>query len=135
MHPHRLGATDQAAEVLGVLYPVEGEEEGGLPTRHGAGEQVLGGGLGAPLHDQCDALVAIEPRQLADESTLDLNDRDAQGGGVQDHLLQRVPSLRHHQEADRLAAGGEGLLYRPTPSDDLVLWADHARNLEGDGAA
>jgi hypothetical protein len=51
---------------------------------------------------------------------------------VQNHLLEGVASLRHHQEANCLTTGGEGLLYRPTPSDDLVIWADHARNLEGD---
>jgi hypothetical protein len=54
---------------------------------------------------------------------------------VQDHLLEGVAPLRNHQEADRLAAGGEGLLYWPTPSDHLVIWADHARHLEGDGTS
>jgi hypothetical protein len=132
MHSDRLGAADEAAEVLGVLYPVEGEEEWGLPARHGAGEQVFRGGLGAPLHDQGDPLVPIEPGQLADQGALDLNDWDAEGGGVQNHLLEGVASLRHHQEANRLTTGGEGLLYRATPSDDLVIWADHASNLEGD---
>ena len=77
MHPHRLCAADEAAEVLGVLYPVEGKKEWGLSARHSAGEQVLGGGLGAPLHDKGDPLVAVEPRKLANESTLDLNNRDA----------------------------------------------------------
>jgi hypothetical protein len=51
---------------------------------------------------------------------------------MQDHLLEGISALRHHQQSDRLAAGGEGLLDRPTPSDDLVLWADHARDLQGD---
>jgi hypothetical protein len=132
MHPDRLGAADEAAEVLGVLYSVERQNVGGLPTRHGAGEQVLRGGFGASLHDQGHPLVPIEPGQLADQGALDLNNRDAKGGGVQDHLLEGVAPLRNHQEADRLAAGGEGLLYWPTPSDHLVIWADHASNLEGD---
>jgi hypothetical protein len=121
MHPDRLGAADEAAEVLGVLYPVKRQDEGGLSTRHGAGEQVFRGGLGAPLHDQGDPLMPIKPGQLTDQGTLNLNDRDAEGGGVEDHLLEGVPSLRHHQEADRLAPGGEGLLYWSTPSDHLVL--------------
>ena len=132
MHPDRLGAANEAAEVLGVLYPVEGEEEGSLPTRHGAGEQVLGGGLGASLHDQGNTLVPIEPCQLADQGAFDLNNRDAEGSGMQDHLLKGVASLRHHQEADRFATGGESLLYRSTPRDDLVLWADHSGHLQGD---
>jgi hypothetical protein len=132
MHPDRLGAADEAAEVLGVLYSVERQNVGGLPTRHGAGEQVFRGGLRAPLHDQRDPLMSIKPGQLADQGTLDLNDWDAQGGGVQDHLLQGISPLRHHQKADRLSSGGEGLFDGPTSSDHLVLWADHARNLEGD---
>jgi hypothetical protein len=132
MHPDRLGATDQAAEVLWILYPVERQNEGGLPARNGTGEQVLGGGLGAPLHDQGNPLMPIKPRQLPDQGTLDLNNRDAEGGGMQDHLLEGVSALRHHQESDRLSAGGKGLLYRPTPSDHFVLWADHAGDLQGD---
>jgi hypothetical protein len=51
---------------------------------------------------------------------------------MQDHLLEGIASLRHHQKPDRLSAGGKGLLYRPTPSDNLVLGADHAGNLQGD---
>ena len=129
MHPDRLGAANEAAEVLGILYPVEGEEVGSLPTCHGASEQVLGGGLRAALHNQRDPLVPIEPSQLADEGTLDLNNRDAEGGGVQDHLLEGIPPLRHHQEADRLSASGKCLLYWATSSDDLVLWSHHAGNL------
>jgi hypothetical protein len=76
--------------------------------------------------------VSIKPGQLADQGACNLNDWDAECGGVEDHLLQGVASLRHHQEADRLSARGEGLLYRPTPSDHLVLGADHAGNLQGD---
>jgi hypothetical protein len=38
MHPDRLGAADEAAEVLGVLYPVERQDEGGLAARNGSGE-------------------------------------------------------------------------------------------------
>jgi hypothetical protein len=132
VHPDRLSAADQAAEILGVLYPVERQDEGGLSARNGTGEQVLGGGLGTTLHDQGDPLVSIKPGQLADQGAFNLNDWDAECGGVEDHLLQGVASLRHHQEADRLSARGEGLLYRPTPSDDFVLWADHTRDLQGD---
>jgi hypothetical protein len=73
--------------------------------------------------------MSIKPGQLADQGTLNLDDRDAEGGCVEHHLLEGVPSLRHHQEADRLAPGSEGLLYWSTPSDHLVLWADHAGNL------
>ena len=129
MHPDRLGAANEAAEVLGVLYSVERQDEGGLPACHGAGEQILGGCLRAALHDQRDPLVPIEPGQLTDKGTLDLNNWNAQGGGVEDHLLEGIPSLRHHQEPNRFTAGGEGLLYRPAPSDHLVLGADHAGNL------
>jgi hypothetical protein len=73
--------------------------------------------------------VTVEPRELTDEGTLDLNNWNTQGRGVQDHLLQSIASLRHHQETNRLAAGGERLLYRSATSDDLVLRADHTRNL------
>ena len=135
VHPHRLGAADEATEILGVLYPVERQDEGGLSACHGAGEKVFGGGLRAALHDQGDPLVPIEPGQLADEGTLDLNNWNAQGGGVEDHLLEGVPSLRHHQEANRFTAGGEGLLYWSASSDHLVLRADHARNLKGNSSA
>jgi hypothetical protein len=51
---------------------------------------------------------------------------------MQDHLLEGISALWHHQKSDRLSAGGKGLLYRPTPSDDFVLWANHARDLQGD---
>jgi hypothetical protein len=74
----------------------------------------------------------IKPGQLPDQGTLDLNNRDAEGGGMQDHLLEGISALRHHQKSDRLSAGGKGLLNGPTPSDDFVLWADHARDLQGD---
>ena len=61
-----------------------------------------------------------KPGQRGQRPALDLDDRDAQARGVQDELLEGLPSLRHDQQSTCLAPRDECLLDRTPTGDQLV---------------
>ena len=103
----RLGTAQQRAHVLGVLQRVEHQHEGRLAALAGAGHDVVEVGPSPRLHDQRHALVAVEAGERGQRATLDLDDRDAQRGGVQHQLVERGAALGHHQQPAARPAGRE----------------------------
>ena len=75
----------------------------------------------ARFDDEGDALVAVEPGDRGQRATLDLDDRDPQARGVEDELLERVPSLRNDEQAMGGPAGGEHLLDRAAAGHQLLV--------------
>jgi hypothetical protein len=130
----RLSAADQAAEVLGVLHPIERQDEGGLAAADRTREDLLWGNLWAAADHQGNPLMSVESGELADQRPLNFNDGDAQRGGVQHHLLQCGATLWHHEELDRLTTRSERLFNGMTPSDQLLIRANKCERLRRNGA-
>ena len=74
-----------------------------------------------------------KPAQRGERAALDLDHRDAQGGGVQHQLLESGTSLGHHQQAARRPAGGERLLHRAAAGDQLLVLGQPLGRREGIG--
>ena len=128
MDAGRFGAAQQRAEVLGILERVEGQDERRLGALDRAGEdRRRGSRSGAALDDQRDTLVAVEAGQRGQRPALDLDDRDPQGGRVEDELLECLAALRDDQQAAGRAAGRERLLDRPAAGDELLVRPRAAR--------
>ena len=123
----RLGASQQRADVLGVLERIEDEDERRLAALGRPGEDVVERGEPARLDHERDPLVAVEPGQRGQRAALDLDDRDAQAGGMEDELLERVPALRDDEQAMGGPAGGEDLLDRAAAGDELLVGAEQVR--------
>ena len=134
VYSNRLGAANQAAEVLRVFHPIERQDEGGLTTTHGTRKDLFRGNLWTASNHQGDPLMPIESGELADQRPLNFNDGDAQRCGVQHHLLQSGAALWHHEELDRLTSRGEGLLNWMSPSNQLLIWPYECECLRWDGA-
>jgi hypothetical protein len=132
--PDRLGATDQAPEVLWILHPIEGQDEGGLSAAHRSRQDLFWGNLWAASNHQRDPLVPVKPCELADQRPFNFNNWDAQRGRMEDNLLQRGATLWNYEEFDRLTTSRECLLHRVTPRDQLLIGADESERLHGDGA-
>jgi hypothetical protein len=64
--------------------------------------------------------VAIEPGEGRQRAALDLDDRDPEARRVEDEALQRLAPLRDDEKPDRRPSGGEGLLDRAPPGDQLL---------------
>src|SRR5665811_2116154 len=116
-----LGAPEQRAQVLRVLEGVERQDERRLAAPDRAGQDLVRGREATSLHDERDALVAIEPGRRGQGATLDLHDRDPEGGRVEHEPLERIAALRRHEEAARDPAGDEGLLHGMPAGDDLLV--------------
>lgn len=134
MHPNRLSAADQAAEVLRVLHPIERQDEGGLTMTDRTGEDLLRGNLWAASNHQRNALMPVKPGELADQRPLNFDDGDAQRGGVQHHLLQCGAALWHHEELDCLTSRGECLFNWMTPGNQLLVRTNKCERLRRNGA-
>jgi hypothetical protein len=134
VHPDRLSAANQAAEVLGVLHPIEREDEGGFAATHGTGKDLLRGNLWTASNHQGKPLMSVESGELADQRPFNFNDGDAQCGGVQHHLLQCGATLWHHKELDCLTSRGEGLLHWMAPSNQLLIGTNECERLRRNGA-
>ena len=123
-----LSAPEQRAQVLRILEGVKREHEWRLTTPDRAGKDLVRGREATSLHDQRNALVAIKAGRRGQGATLDLHDRDPEGGRVEDDPLERIAALRRHEEATRGPAGNEGLLYRMPACDEfLVVRHDEGR--------
>ena len=128
----RFGSSQQGAEVLGVLERIEDEHERRLLPFDGTRQDVLQAGELPPVRDQRDPLVAVEAGQRCQGATFDLHDRDPEVGGVQDQLLERLATLRHHEQPMSLATGDERLLDGVPAGDEfLVLPEQVARRRVG----
>ena len=134
MDAGRLGATQQRAHVLRILERVEDEDERRLAALGGTREHVGRRGEPARLDDERDALVAVETGDRGQRPALDLDDRDAQAGRVEDELLERGATLRHDQQSMGRAARGEDLLDRPPAGDQLLLGTEQIGRRERAGA-
>ena len=119
-----LGRSQQRAEVLRILERIEHEDERRLGPLDRSGQDVVEAGELAAIGDQGDPLVAVEAGQRGQRPAFDLDDRDAQVGGVQDELLERLAALRDDEQADRLAVGDERLLDRVAAGDELLVLAE-----------
>jgi hypothetical protein len=134
MDSDRLGAADQAPEVLWILYSIEGEDEGGLSAAHRSRQNLFWGNFWAATNYQRDPLVSVKPSELADQGPFNFNNWDAQRGRMEDNLLQRGATLWNHEEFDRITASGERLLDWVTSRDQLLIGTDESECLRGDGA-
>ena len=129
--PGRLGAAQQRADVLRILERIEDEDERRLVALRGTGQDVVERREPARLDDERDALVAVEPGDRGQRAALDLDDRDAQPGRVEDELLEGVPALRDDQQAMGGPAGREDLLDRAAAGDQLLVGPEQVRRREG----
>ena len=98
VHADRLSAADHAPEVLRIFDAIKGDDEGGLVTSDRARKDLFWRGFGTAAYDKCHPLVSVEPSQLADDGTLNLDDRDPDGRCMQNNLLEGVAPLRHDKE-------------------------------------
>ena len=127
VHPGRLGAAQQRADILRILERIEHEDEWRLAALGGAGEDVRERREPSRLDHERDTLVAIEAGDRRQRATLDLDDRDAQASGVEHQLLERLPPLRHDQQAVRRPPGGEDLLDRAATGHQLLVRPEQVR--------
>jgi hypothetical protein len=76
--------------------------------------------------------VTVEAGQRGHRPALDLDDRNSEAGGVQDELLEGLPTLGHDQQAACLASSDEGFFDRTAAGHDLVSGFDQSgfRRLE-----
>ena len=126
----RFGAAQQRPDILWILERIEDEDERRLAAFLGPGQDVVERGEATRFDDERDALVAIEAGDRGERSAFDLDDRDAQPGGVEDQLLERVPSLWHDEQAMSGPAGGEDLLDRSTAGDQLLVGSEQVGRRE-----
>jgi len=126
-----LGASEQRADVLGILERIEHENERRLAALDGPGEDVVEAREPPRRDDEGDPLVAVEPSQRCQGAALDLDDRDAKGRGVQDDPLERLPALGDDKQPQRRTLGSEGLLDRPAPSDELFVRSERRQRRGG----
>jgi hypothetical protein len=70
--------------------------------------------------------VSVEPGQLADDGTLDLDDRDPDGSCMQDDLLEGVAPLRHDKELHHVTSCDERLFNGAASGDDLFTFRDES---------
>lgn len=131
MHPGGFRAPQQRADVLWVLERVEDEDERRLVAFSGPGEDVGQRREPTRLNDEGDALMAIKSGEGRQRPSLDLDDRDAQPGRMEDELLEGVPSLRDDEEAIGGATGGEDLLDRTAAGDELLVRAKEVGRGQG----
>ena len=61
------------------------------------------------------------PQNGGERAAFDLDDRDAQGRGMQRQLLEGSAPLGHHEQARGWGGGGEGLLDRTAAGDQLLV--------------
>jgi hypothetical protein len=97
----------------------------------GQREQIVETGEAAPVRDEADPLMTVEPGQGRESAALHFDDRDAQVGSVQDELLERLAALRDHQQADRLSMGQECFLDGMAARDQLLALAQQFRGGNG----
>lgn len=134
VNPNRLGASDQAPKVLWILHSVKGQDEGGLSAADRSRQDLFRGNLWAASNHKRSPLMPVKPCELADQCPLHFKDGDAQGGGMEDDLLQRGATLRNDEELDCLTTGHERLFHRAPPRDQLLIGAYESECLHGDGA-
>ena len=123
----RLGAAKERADVLRVFEGVEDEHERRLAALDRPREDVLERREPTRLDHDGDTLVAIETGERRQRAALDLDDRDAQRRGVQDDPLERLAPLRSDEQPARRTTGGERLLDRATPGDELLTLGELRR--------
>jgi hypothetical protein len=122
--PGTLGTPEQGTHVVRILEGVQHEDERWLTTLGGPGKDVVERREPTGLHDERDALVAVEPGERGERAALDLDDRDAQVRRMQDQLFERGATLRDDEQADGGPAGDERLLDRATSGDQLLTLAE-----------
>ncbi len=127
MDAGRLSASQERSDVLGILERVEDQHERRLAALGGPGQDVVQRGELARLDDERDALVAIEAGQRGQRTPFELDDRNAQPGGVEHELLQGAAPLWDHEQPECRAPGRKGLLDRPAAGDELFLLTEQIR--------
>jgi hypothetical protein len=75
--------------------------------------------------------VTIEAGERREGSAFDLDDRDAQVGGVEHELLEGGPALGYDQQADRGTSRDECLLDRTPAGDEFLLGTERLRRRQG----
>ena len=132
MHARRLGGPEQRPHVLRILERVQHEHERRLAALVRECEDIVGRGPAARGDHERDPLVPVEPGDRGERTAFDLDDGDAQAGGVEDELLERHPALRHDEQAPSLPAGDECLLDGAAARDELLTLPERDA-LEGAG--
>jgi hypothetical protein len=127
MDPRRLGAAQQRSDVLRILERIEDQDERWLAAIRGPRQDVVERGEAPRFDHERDALMSVEAGQRGQRSALDLDDRDAQSGGMQDELFQRVATLRDDEQSVRRSTGREDLLDRTPAGDELLVGSQEVR--------
>jgi len=132
MDAGRLGSAQKRTEVLGILEGIEDQHERRLLALDCPSQDVVEAGELAAVGDQSNPLVAVEARERGQRPTLDLHDRDAQVGRVQDELLESLPPLRDDEQANRRAARYECLFDRAAARDQLFVLTEQVARWRAD---
>ena len=123
----RLGRSKKRTEVLGVLERVQDQGERGLFALDRPGQKVVDGREAAPVGDQGDSLMPVEPGQRRESASLDFDYGYSQTRRVEHELLERLTALRHDQKTVSGTPGEERLFDRVAPGDQLLFLAHEVR--------
>ena len=92
-----LGASQQRADVLGVLQRIEDEHERRFAPLPGSSEHLVERRISARPDHERRTLVAVEAGERRERAAFHFDDRDPQARCVEDDLLERHPALWHHE--------------------------------------
>src|SRR5664279_3600249 len=123
----RLGRSKKRTEVLGVLERVQDQGERWLFALDRAGQKVVYGREAAPVGDQSDSLMPVEPGQRRESAALDFDYRYSQTRRVEHELLERLTALRHDQQTVSGTPCEKRLFDRVAPCDQLLFLAHEVR--------
>ena len=129
-----LGAAQERPDVVRILERVEDEDERRFAALGGPGEDIVDRREPSRLHDEGDALVAIEAGEGRERPALDLDDRDPQARGVQDDPLERLAALRDDQQPTGRPSRDERFLDRPTAGDEFLIGSEGIRRRQAGSA-
>ena len=111
VHPGGFRASQQRADVLGILERVEGQHEGRLGPLDAPGQDFIQGCEPARADHKGDSLVAVEPGHGRERAALHFDDRDPQARGVQDQTLERLAALGDDEQPNGRSSGNERLFH------------------------
>jgi hypothetical protein len=123
VHAGTLGAAQKRPDIVGILERVEDEDERRLATFRGPSEDVVERRVSPRFDDERDALVAVEAGECRERATLDLDDRDAQVGGVEDELLEGRTAIRDDEQAPRRTPRNECFLDGAATRNEFLIRA------------
>ena len=124
MNADCFGAAQHRAEVLGILERVEHEHEWRLARAFAAARICSMSAGGRGLATSAMPWWPSKPASRSERAALQLHDRDAERGGVDDQLVERGAAFGDNQQTDGFAARRECLFDGATTGDQLLFLAE-----------